>query len=289
MITVKLKGGLGNQLFQYAFGRAVSLKLETPLLLDVSAYMNKEETSSLKEFQLYRFEIHASVSSGLKNRNFNFVKQLFETIKNIVTPYSCYVFEPENLNVKDGANLEGHWQSEKYFSNIETILRQDLMLKEKLGAKAKLFKDRIKQVEDNGGISTSIHIRRGDFVTNKYANTYHGSLDVNYYQKAISTLQTKLSGKQLVLFVFSDDIPWVKENLKTDVPLICVSRPDILDYEDLILMSCCNHNIIANSAFSWWGAWLNPRKNKIVIAPKKWIRDSNTNTNDVVPLDWIKI
>jgi hypothetical protein len=293
MITVKLKGGLGNQLFQYAFGRAVSLKLETPLMLDISMFENQSETDIKRDFQLGCFNLHATISNSNTGSNINFIKNGFDKIvnliKSIANPYGGYIFEPKNLEVRDNSNLEGNWQSEKYFSDIETTLRHDLTLKEKLNPKAKLFKDRIKQVEDNGGVSTSIHIRRCDYITNKYSSAYHGVLDMTYYYKAISILQSKLCGKQLVLFVFSDDINWVKENLKTEVPYVCVSRPEIRDEEDMFLMSQCNHNIISNSSFSWWGAWLNSRKNKIVIAPKKWVKDPRANTNDVTPLDWIKI
>ncbi|MEI6042225.1 MAG: alpha-1,2-fucosyltransferase [bacterium] len=293
MITVKLKGGLGNQLFQYAYGRAVSLKLETPLILDVSGYDNQSEIDTERELQINCFNLQASISNDVNDSNISLFKRLYEkaknAIKNTANPYNGYIFTPENLDIKDGSHVEGFWQSEKYFSNIETILRSDLTLKEKLGEKAKLFRDRIKQVADNGGVSASVHIRRCDYTTNKYAAAYHGALDMTYYQRAISTLQAKLCGKQLVLFVFSDDISWVKENLKTDVPFVCVSRPEILDHEELILMGYCNHNIIANSSFSWWGAWLNPKKDKIVIAPKRWVKDSRANTNDVTPLGWIKI
>ncbi len=293
MITVKLKGGLGNQLFQYAYGRAVSLKLETPLVLDISGYEDQSEIDTERAFQLAGFNLQATISDKSSEDKVGFFKKIISNfqnkIKNTLNPYNGYVFDPKNLNVKDGSHLDGYWQSEKYFTDIETTLRYDLALKGKLSGKAKLFKERIKQVEDNGGVSASVHIRRGDYITSKYANSYHGSLDMNYYQKAISTLQAKLCGKQLILFIFSDDIAWVKENLKTDVPYVCVSRPEILDQEDLILMSSCNHNIIANSSFSWWGAWLNPRKDKIVIAPKRWVKDRSSNTSDVIPLDWIKI
>lgn len=293
MITVKLKGGLGNQLFQYAYGRAVSLKLETPLVLDISGYNDQSEIDTQREFQLECFNLQAAVSNNSRDTKIDSIKKLMEKVKGVVkntlNPFDGYIFDPKNLQIKDGAHLDGSWQSEKYFADIETTLRYDLVLREKLGSKATLFKDRIKQVEDNGGVSTSVHIRRTDYVTNKYANTYHGVLDMTYYQKAISTLQSKLCGKQLVLFIFSDDIDWVKENLKTDVPYVCVSRPEIADYEELYLMSCCGHNIIANSSFGWWGAWLNPRKDRIVIAPKRWVKDHRANTNDVIPLDWIKI
>lgn len=293
MITVKLKGGLGNQLFQYAFGRAVSLKLETPLVLDISNYDEQFETETPRDFQINCFNLQAKIANIKDESKIGNIKRFLDKvkqkIKSTTNPYFDYIFDPKSLDIKDGSYLEGHWQSEKYFSDIETILRYDLNLKDNLSEKAKLFADRIKQVDDNGGVSVSLHIRRTDYVTDKYANAYHGLLDLTYYHKAISTIAAKLCGKPIVLFIFSDDIVWVKENFKTETPFVCVSRPEILDQEDLILMSKCKHNIIANSSFSWWGAWLNSNKNKIIIAPKRWVKDSRANTNDVTPLDWIKI
>jgi len=293
MITVKLKGGLGNQMFQYAFGRAVSLKLEAPLSLDLSGYQNQSEIDTPRNFQLDCFNLQAQITNQTTESPANYISNTFnrikDKVKNTMNPYSRYIYDPKNMDLKDGAQIEGYWLSEKYFSDIEVVLRSDFTLKDNLGAKAMLFKERIEQVGTNGGVSASLHIRRCDYVDNKYNNIYHGSLDLTYYQKAISTLLAKLGGKPLILFVFSDDITWVKENLKTEVPFVCVSRPDILDHEELYLMSQCNHNVIANSSFSWWGAWLNSKKDKIVIAPKRWVNDRRANTNDVTPLDWMKI
>ena len=293
MITVKLKGGLGNQLFQYAFGRAISLKLETPLRLDLSHYKSQEAKDTNRYYQLDKFHIQADITDFKENGKIKTIHDLFKKIKskikNTASPYSNYAFNPDDLNVKDESILEGFWQSEKYFKDIEMVLRHDLRIKDKLGTKAAVFKDRIKQVKDHGGVSASLHIRRGDYVTNKYANVYHGLLDLSYYQRAISTIQAKLCHKPLVLFIFSDDIAWVKENLKTETPYVCVSRPEIQDHEELLLMSLCDHNIIANSSFSWWGAWLNASKNKIVVAPKNWVKDPLANTSDVVPFDWIRV
>ncbi len=293
MITVKLKGGLGNQLFQYAFGRAASLKLEAPLGLDVSNYKNPDKTDTPRKYQLDVFNIQADIVAHKEMNKVDaamkFVKRIKAKIKNTTNPYSNYIFNPNDFNLKDGDCIEGYWQSEKYFKDIETTLRHDLKLKNKLGEKASVFRDRIKQIRDNGGVVASLHIRRGDYITDKYANVYHGVLDLSYYQRAISTIQAKLCNKPLVLFVFSDDVSWVKENLKTDTPYICISRPEILDYEELILMSLCDHNIIANSSFSWWGAWLNSNKNKIVIAPKNWVKNPLANTNEVAPYEWIRV
>ena len=292
MITVKLQGGLGNQMFQYAFGRAISLKLETPLLLDISGYEHQAAIDTKRYFQLSCYNIQAEAISQPQskiNKISSIIKKIKGVLSNRTNPYSGYMFDPKYLNTKDGAYLEGFWQTEKYFKGIETILRSDFSLKEKLGEKAKLYKTRIKQVQDNGGVAVSMHVRRSDYITNSNANNYHGALDLTYYTRAISHIEAKLCKKPMVIFVFSDDIAWVKENFKTETPIVYVSRPEIKDYEELFLMSQCDHNMIANSSFSWWGAWLNPKKDKIVVAPKRWVKDPKANTNDVVPLDWVRL
>ncbi len=136
--------------------------------------------------------------------------------------------------------------------------------------------------------SVSLHIRRGDYVSNKVTNQVHGVCDLNYYSHAISYIAERISNTHL--FVFSDDPEWAKGNLKTEIPTFFVdnNRAD-KDYEDLKLMRQCKHNIIANSSFSWWGAWLNQNAGKIVIAPKKWFNDKSINTKDLIPEKWIRL
>ena len=178
----------------------------------------------------------------------------------------------------------GFWQSEKFFKNIEKIIRKEFTLKNPLSNYANVVFEKIKSTP----ISASLHIRRGDYVLEPHTNAYHGVCGLDYYQKAYEELVKKINSP-FEIFVFSDDIEWVKENLRLPGKMHFVSNPNIPDYEEMFLMSCCTHNIIANSSFSWWGAWLNPNKNKIVIAPKQWFANKNEDAKDIVPESWIKI
>ena len=131
--------------------------------------------------------------------------------------------------------------------------------------------------------SVAIHIRRGDFVK----NASHGICDINYYQNAIEIIKNKIPAP--TLFVFSDDLPWVQQNLKTELPIVYVSQLELDETEELMLMSQCQHQIIANSTFSWWGAWLNQNPEKIIIAPKKWNNRYQKHYKYLVPEEWITL
>jgi len=148
-----------------------------------------------------------------------------------------------------------------------------------------LYKNNEQKIKEKN--SVSLHIRRGDYLTMQKAIDTIGVCPLDYYDKAIREITRKI--KNPTFFIFSDDINWVKENLKTNSPTIFVSGGKLKDYEELILMSKCKHNIIANSSFSWWGAWLNNNPNKIVIAPKKWFKDTSKNTRDLIPESWLKL
>ena len=162
-----------------------------------------------------------------------------------------------------------------------------MSLKDPFGDAAKKTLLELSVCKSNNEESVSLHIRRGDFVSSPQA-AFNGVLGVPYYQKATDVLMSHYHKKNIHVFVFSDDIGWAKENLKLPCPIFFVSHPDIADYEEVILMSKCDHHIIANSTFSWWGAWLNPNKNKIVIATKQWLKDKTTDELDM-PKAWIRI
>src|SRR5690606_26072631 len=122
--------------------------------------------------------------------------------------------------------------------------------------------------------SVSLHVRRGDYVQLQSAHNFHGVLPLTYYKRAILLLKEKL--ERFTIFVFSDDLDWVRSNLQAETPVVYVDyRSDDKTATDLALMSLCKHNIIANSSFSWWGAWLNRNPGKQVIAPKPWFRDKS--------------
>ncbi|MCK4744844.1 alpha-1,2-fucosyltransferase, partial [Candidatus Parcubacteria bacterium] len=216
-----------------------------------------------------------------KNKISNFLEKLKPIrLRLVITKEQHSHFDSKILKLIGNIYLDGYWQSEKYFKNIENSIRKEFTLKNDLQLKAKKLLRKIKNTE-----SISIHIRRNDYISHKPANQYHGVCHLSYYKKAINVIIKKIDDPHF--FVFSDDIDWCKKNLKIKFPTIFVEGNK--DYEDLILMSKCKHNIIANSTFSWWGAWLNNNPNKIVIAPKKWFRKKSINTKDLIPKTWIKI
>jgi hypothetical protein len=268
MTIIKLKGGLGNQLFQYAYGRNLELSGEK-IVFDTSFYTgNKAKKDTARDFKLNNFNIGTKAQFVDKKRP---ILSLFIKVKR-----------------KLGFSHEDYYQSQKYFDNVTGAIRQDFKLRNKMNSGAEIAYEAIQKAP----VSVSVHIRRGDYVQNAKINQYHGSCSPEYYKKAIDVLSGKLdegvAGK-IHLFVFSDDIDWVKKNLSFPYPTTYVSNPAIPDYEELVLMSKCMHHIIANSSFSWWGAWLNPNPQKIVIAPTKWTNADPKTYKDIVPNPWIKI
>ena len=134
-----------------------------------------------------------------------------------------------------------------------------------------------------------MHVRRGDYANDPNTNKYWGTCGIEYYLEALKYITSKAGNNSMYIFIFSDDIEWVKENMPLQYAATFVSSPEIKDYEELILMSQCDHHIIANSSFSWWGAWLDPKSDKIVIAPKRWTIKDEKNFRDIVPSSWIRI
>lgn len=292
MIIVKLSGGLGNQMFQYAFGRYLSELLDTELKLYIDEiYENGKATKRI--YGLGAFNIKENFVTDkelkllrIKTNSFRNKIQRW-TLKKIKFLNTSYVieksFEFNQLKFKSGKDyfLEGYWQSEKYFKSIENIIKEEFQLKYHNEEIIELI-GKIKLQEE----SVSIHIRRGDYVTNPITAKYHGVCDSSYYKKAISIFENKI--KNPYFYVFSDDIDWAKKNLPVEINAAYISELNFKDYVELQLMSLCKHNIIANSSFSWWGAWLNSNMNKIVIAPNKWFNTS-INTIDLIPSTWNRI
>lgn len=286
MVAVELIGGLGNQMFQYATARALALSRNEKLLLDRHLFADYE----LHSYGLNHFNIDCAFLEKDKSvveplRILEKVKAIFSQ-KKIYHPYieqdltyDKELFEFPNKNIF----LKGYFQSEKYFIKFKNQLRKDFEIKSPL---KKETIDFLKIIEAENSIS--LHIRRGDYVNNPAANAIHGTCDLNYYHRAIETIKKEIENP--VFFIFSDDIDWAKENLKIDHSTHFVDFNDAsTNYEDLKLMSNCKHNIIANSSFSWWGAWLNSYKFKIVITPSKWFKTDIHNSKDIIPESWMKI
>lgn len=288
MIIVRLMGGLGNQMFQYAVGRSLTVKHKTNLKLDLSFLQNPPKNITHRPYELNVFNIQSDIANKSEIDKFIPNNKILYNIKRI-TGLKGVIKEPHLhfyeglLSAPDNSYLIGYWQSEKYFKEVEDIIRKDFDIKLKAtGINQKMIE------KINNYNSVSIHVRRGDYISNPKANKFHGTPPLEYYEKAIEKMDTHVDKPHF--FVFSDDPSWTKDHLQFEYPMTFISHnPDEKSYEDLRLMSLCKHNIIANSTFSWWGAWLNQNTEKMVIVPKKWFSDPSINTNDIIPVSWIKI
>lgn len=289
MIIVKLIGGLGNQLFQYAAARRISYLNHIPLKLDISEFARYK----LHKYSLMHFNIVEEMATPEEIQAFKprilFSRQAFRYLSLFNILNRSYVmerhfhFDPALLKINHGVYLDGYWQSEKYFLDIEEVVRKELSVKTPPDSWNEQMMERIRKEA-----AVSLHIRRADYVTNSHTLTVHGCCSLDYYHHAVNLVAEKVESPHF--FVFSDAPAWAKSNLQLPFPATFVEHngPD-KNYEDLRLMSLCRHNILANSTFSWWGAWLNAHPDKMVIAPQKWFNTDKMDPRDLVPQGWIKI
>lgn len=287
MIITKLIGGLGNQMFQYAVGRHLAYKNKTKLKLDISGF----KSYKLRRYELGCFNIVEDFANDIDikifnlkrglERRFNILKKLNKNI--LYTEKVKFKFDPEVLKCKGNIYLNGSWQSEKYFKDIETDIRREFTVKIPQIGKNKKIARQISSCKS----PVSLHMRRGDYVFNPHTNQILGTCTLDYYYRCVKYLARRVMNPHF--FVFGDDPKWARNNLKLSYPTTFIDHncPD-KGYEDLRLMSQCKHHIIANSSFSWWGAWLAKNKNKIILVPKKWL-NINLKTPDLLPNNWIKI
>ena len=284
MIVVKLTGGLGNQLFQYALGRSLAIRNNVPLKLDLN-WLTKADQE--RPYQLAPYAIEAEAATPAETRKIKgIIPDRAKRLLKIPHPSGVIVersmgFDASVLETAPSAYLEGHWQSEKYFADNAETLRRELTLK---AAPTGLNAELLKEISATEAIA--LHVRRGDYVSNKAANKFHGTCSMEYYQEAVALLAKKTKAPHL--YIFSDDAAWTKENLILDYPTTYVTHNGDIPQEDIRLMSACQHFVIANSTFSWWGAWLCPNPDKTVIAPKVWF-GGGANNPDLVPKSWLRI
>lgn len=273
MIIVRLKGGLGNQMFQYACGRALSNKYNIPLRLDVRFYKNQSGKTKRK-FGLYNFNLDDAIIT--ENEIFSLSKQL-KKINEI--PFK---FSPVSIENDENVMINGYWVSEKYFKEIRSKLLETFTVRKSLDTENLNLLRII-----NNTNSVSLHVRRTDFLTIPHNSaTFNNNVcSLSYYASAIKQITKYVTSP--TFFVFSDDLAWVKKNLQINFPTIYVeNNGDDKNYMDIYLMSSCKHNIIANSSFSWWGAWLNKNDKKNIIYPSKWGITGVHNMNDIIPYSW---
>ena len=285
MIVVRLIRGLGNQMFQYAAARALAIKKNTELLIDTTSF----QTYHLHKYGLHHFSLQVQdVPSYLipDLGRLSLIDRIFKRLRGhtplTVIKEKTFNFDPNVFFQQGNIYLCGYWQSEKYFSDITDIIRTDFQIQTPPTLENRHWLDRI-----CSSLAVSLHVRRGDYVTEVSANQFHGICTPAYYKKAMDVMASSLNASP-TFFVFSDDPSWVQQNLdfgSHQHTFVTDNNAD-KNYEDLRLMSTCQHHIIANSTFSWWGAWLNPYSKKKVIAPRRWFATENISPNDLIPESW---
>ena len=284
MVTIYLSGGLGNQLFQFSTGYALAKVKKTDLVINISSYSSNIRSYELNVFE--NIEIKYKIQKKSWKSSWSILRLLSYFFENsVVTEKHPFKYDPSIFNCKKNTNLFGYFQSEKYFINYRDELLGLLSFPPIIDDELIKLKSII--CLEN---SVSIHVRRGDYVSNPQTTAYHGVMPIAYYKKAIERISKKISNPSF--YVFSDDPEWVANNFNfiPQYTLVDVNKGRN-SFRDIELMSYCKHNIIANSSFSWWGAWLNKNKNKnkIVVAPKNWVSKKTEPLDDVTPEAWTLI
>ncbi len=294
MIITQIIGGIGNQMFQYAAGRALALHHQTGLKLDIAHFKHyRPRTFSLDAFhiqaqpasQLEIARLDWSATTGIWYRCFSVWQKICP-----YHPRAAFrqlagerAYNPAIWNTPRNVYLNGYFQSEKYFAAIAAQLRQDFTFRTALqGANAQMAQ----QIQATPAVS--LHVRRGDYVSNPQVNQTLGTCDLEYYARGIAAIEQRIANPHF--YVFSDDPAWAIQNLRLEHAATFVTHNGAQDaHEDLRLMSLCRAHILANSSFSWWGAWLDARPDKIVVAPAAWFRDPSRDAQDIIPAAWIKL
>lgn len=292
MIVIKLQGGLGNQLFQYATARTLAHHHSTSVAFDLRSLQGTPEASNItpRSYELSAFGIDPVQPPLLDSLRYGLTAVALPKPLGLLVRRWKHVTEyrekamgyDADILKKTSANtyLIGYFQSERYFENIRDILRNELSF----------INASNRKILPDSPTTVSLHIRRGDYVTNPKTRQVHGLCSLDYYQKAAAYLADRLGDIHLV--VFSDDLAWAREHLLLPYPITFVDGHEgQSSYKDMQLMSRCHHHITANSSFSWWGAWLNPSPDKIVVAPSRWLAHEKdpSESADRIPTGWIRI
>ncbi len=294
MIISKLLGGLGNQMFQYAAGYALSRKLDLPYRIDITLLKkyNNHNGYQLDEIFDSKFEVanNLEIWKVLKLRSLSIINEPVEKVNPYVFNTKEKVFREYSHNfnyninqICDTCYLSGYWQTTKYFENVKDEIRKIFTFKHELKELNKTHELEILQTN-----SICLHVRRGDYISNLSALKFHGICSLEYYKKAIQYIYEKVENP--FFFIFSDDVEFIKNNFSELKNFkIIDNNQGRKSYIDLRLMALCKHHIIANSTFSWWGAWLAKKENQIVVTPKTWFEGSQEVMNDIYCDNWVKL
>lgn len=289
---MRLFGGLGNQMFQYAAGLALAQRHKTDLLFDLEWFEAFRLHQGLELPRVFGLELPAATTDD-KRRVLGWVAN--SRLRQVISRKSLRWLCPSSLAIEpyfhfwlgfqhlpSNVYLSGYWQSYRYFSTSSNLIRHVFRFVSPLDTHSANL---AREMEET--TSVSLHIRRGDYVRNPRVSQVHGVDLMQYYKKAIELISRQVPNPHY--FVFSDEPEWVRDNLEIAAPWTLVVHNRGADsYRDMQLMSLCRHHIIANSSFSWWGAWLNPKPDKIVVAPMQWFVN-NRPTDDLIPESWIRL
>ncbi len=274
MIIMKMKGGLGNQMFEYALARRLSLEYNQHLVLDTFSYIRDRK----RNFELDNYNVKYDSKNGLKTFFYNILYKIYkENLNNkfkVSLEKKLFVFQDEIFQYKY-SYLNGYWQNPKYFESIRDILLEDFRYK---GELTEVEEQIIQTIQSQN--SVAVHFRRDDYL-NQENTSFFEVQSLDYYSQAINHMKKKIP--QACFYVFSDDIDWCKNNLKEIDNVVFIDGTTSSSHHiDFLIMKSCKHFIIANSTFSWWAAWLSESENKQVIIPNKWFKDKEINDNSKV-------
>lgn len=283
MIVTRIHGGLGNQMFQYAVGRRAAVKSGVPLGPDLTAMAKYRKRSyGLDQFVLTKDAQPVDGEAFSRGRGVTRLLRYFRKFS--LDRYEIgFPFDPEILELKPPVRLVGYWQSEKYFSDMSDLIRSEFALVKPISPERQIILDRIQTCN-----AVSVHVRRGDYVSVQKNKAIFGSCEPEWYKRATAIASDGMADP--VFFVFSDDIPWAMQHLELRGTAVWVEPlPGGRDAEDLHLMAACRSHVIANSSFSWWGAWLDSRREARVVAPSRWFSTDALDARDIVPMRWIRL
>ena len=284
-VIFEVVGGLGNQMFQYAAARAMADRLGTEVSLDLRRF----DTYRLRTPALHRWRIDAHSISPEETRRYphwllRIAGRLPPSVMRMLGYYRepSFAFDPSFEGLSRSLYLAGYFQSERYFHSIRERLLREFVPTEPPDVQNASLASQIQNC-----MSVSLHVRRGDYISVPKNQKIHGSCSPEYYQRAIAAVQARVG--QATWFVFSDDLLWVRQHLRVPGPVVYVDGNDDRPEWDIHLMSQCRHHVCANSSFSWWGAWLNPRAEKLVVAPQAWVATPSLDSRDLVPAGWMRV
>lgn len=294
IIITRLAGGLGNQMFQYAVGRALALRTGATLKLDLSHYdahrdrryalgCFRIEATRAGEDDLAVFGLSAKRWPGRLDRIERRLRARLASRRFQIHRERSFRFDPTIIQLQGFVYLEGYWQTERYFLDQAEMLRREFEPVEPMDPDNARF-----AADIDAANAVSLHVRRGDYTAVATTNRYHGTCSLDYYRAAVAHIRAETAAPHF--FIFSDEPEWVRAHLQLGVPatVVDINSADH-GYRDIQLMARCRHHVTANSSFSWWGAWLSRAPGKIVVSPKRWFNVESIDTRDLVPDAWIRL